>query len=170
MAGWRLAFAQSEFRHIKRRRFRTWLHRAPHATLLFPPVSMFFHFSYRHYWQPRIMMQPTPAPSSPPRSPPAQEDHSTINPPPQNVGNVPFSVLVGLFLKLQTEKKPERRRQYLNSWFTVCAQSKLRICLYSINCSTGVSKTDMTFTLSYVSSFPRHDTCYYWCLMHERWK
>jgi DNA ligase-4 len=74
-------------------------------------------------------MQPTPAPSSPPRSPAPQDDHSAnvANPPPQNNGSVPFSVLVGLFVKLQTEKKPERRRQYLSSWFTVCAQSELRV-------------------------------------------
>ncbi|KAF7972746.1 hypothetical protein HWV62_17106 [Athelia sp. TMB] len=62
-------------------------------------------------------MQATPAPTSPARSPPPQDDAEVLNPPPQNISSVPFSVLVGLFLKLQSEKKPERRRQYLNSWF-----------------------------------------------------
>ncbi|KZP16598.1 ATP-dependent DNA ligase [Athelia psychrophila] len=63
------------------------------------------------------MMQPTPAPTSPAHSSRPQDELSVLNPPPQNINSVPFSVLVGLFVKLQTEKKPERRRQYLNSWF-----------------------------------------------------
>ncbi|OBZ73866.1 DNA ligase 4 [Grifola frondosa] len=68
------------------------------------------------------MMQPTPAPSSPPSSPtvPAvvSEDHPIVYPePPKNVGNTPFRVLAILFDKLQNEKKPEKRRKMLGNWF-----------------------------------------------------
>ncbi|KAG1798001.1 uncharacterized protein BJ212DRAFT_1488739 [Suillus subaureus] len=38
-------------------------------------------------------------------------------PPPQNNGSAPFSVLAGLFEKLSTERKPERRRRLLDVWF-----------------------------------------------------
>ncbi|OSD05522.1 DNA ligase 4 [Trametes coccinea BRFM310] len=69
------------------------------------------------------MQQPTPAPSTPPHSqslPPAvaAEDHPVVYPaPPQNKGSAPFHVLVALFEKLQTERKPEKRRKLLSSWF-----------------------------------------------------
>ncbi|KAN0088925.1 ATP dependent DNA ligase domain containing protein [Tylopilus felleus] len=65
-------------------------------------------------------MQPTPAPSSHPRSPePVNHAEETVYPaPPQNKGSAPFSVLSGLFTKLSTERKPERRRRLLNAWFT----------------------------------------------------
>ncbi|KAL1941177.1 hypothetical protein VTO73DRAFT_7389 [Trametes versicolor] len=75
-------------------------------------------------------MQPTPAPSSPPASqlqvpasqllPPAvaAEDHPIEYPaPPQNKGSAPFQVLVALFEKLQNERKPEKRRRLIASWF-----------------------------------------------------
>ncbi|GBE86558.1 DNA ligase 4 [Sparassis crispa] len=70
-------------------------------------------------------MLPTPAPSSPPSSPilgtqPAvtAEDHDIDYPvPPQNVDSAPFYVLSALFDKLQNERKPEKRRKLLNSWF-----------------------------------------------------
>ncbi|KAI0664220.1 DNA ligase 4 [Cubamyces menziesii] len=68
-------------------------------------------------------MQPTPAPSSPPQSqllPPAvaADDHPVVYPaPPQNKGSAPFYVLAALFDKLQNERKPEKRRKLLSSWF-----------------------------------------------------
>ncbi|KAJ8590777.1 DNA ligase 4 [Rhizopogon salebrosus TDB-379] len=66
------------------------------------------------------MMQPTPAPTSPPGSPRQihDEEETPVYPaPPQNNGSAPFSVLVGLFEKLSTERKPERRRRLLDVWF-----------------------------------------------------
>ncbi|OAX43215.1 DNA ligase 4 [Rhizopogon vinicolor AM-OR11-026] len=65
------------------------------------------------------MMQPTPAPTSPPGSPREIHDEDTpVYPaPPQSNGSAPFSVLVGLFEKLSTERKPERRRRLLDVWF-----------------------------------------------------
>ncbi|RPD64440.1 DNA ligase 4 [Lentinus tigrinus ALCF2SS1-7] len=66
-------------------------------------------------------MQPTPAPSSPPASPPAvaAEDHPVSYPePPQNRGSAPFHVLAALFDRLQNERKPDKRRKLLASWFS----------------------------------------------------
>ncbi|KAI3619578.1 dna ligase iv [Moniliophthora roreri] len=65
------------------------------------------------------MMQPTPAPTSPPRSPPpAEYEHEQNYPiPPQNMGSAPFSVLVGLFEKLQNERRQERRKKLISAWF-----------------------------------------------------
>ncbi|KAM5533834.1 hypothetical protein V8D89_012497 [Ganoderma adspersum] len=73
-------------------------------------------------------MQPTPAPSSPARdSPPLRqsspgatvvEDHPVEYPdPPQNNGSAPFHVLSALFDRLQNERKPDKRRKLLASWF-----------------------------------------------------
>ncbi|KAI0741954.1 ATP dependent DNA ligase domain-containing protein [Daedaleopsis nitida] len=62
-------------------------------------------------------MQPTPAPSSPPASPPAAEDATTYPAPPKNKGSAPFHVLAALFERLQTERKPDKRRKLLASWF-----------------------------------------------------
>ncbi|KAH9852184.1 DNA ligase 4 [Lenzites betulinus] len=69
-------------------------------------------------------MQPTPAPSPPPTStqllPPAvaAEDHPIEYPtPPQNKGSAPFRVLVALFEKLQSERKPDKRRKLIQAWF-----------------------------------------------------
>jgi DNA ligase-4 len=42
--------------------------------------------------------------------------------PPQNTDSAPFSVLVGLFEKLQAERKPDKRRKLLDGWFNVCFQ------------------------------------------------
>ncbi|KIK20153.1 hypothetical protein PISMIDRAFT_13211 [Pisolithus microcarpus 441] len=67
-------------------------------------------------------MQPTPAPSlrtdSPPPSGTMQAEENTgYSAPPQNRGSAPFSVLTGLFERLSTERKPERRRRMLSVWF-----------------------------------------------------
>ncbi|KAI0058986.1 ATP-dependent DNA ligase [Artomyces pyxidatus] len=65
------------------------------------------------------MMQPTPAPTSPAGSPaPQLEPHEEQYPdPPENKGSPPFSVLSGLFEKLQNERKQEKRRKLLDTWF-----------------------------------------------------
>lgn len=70
------------------------------------------------------MMQPTPAPSSPP-SPELVGEETVYPAPPQNKGSAPFSILSGLFTKLSTERKPERRRRLLNVWFSVRFMSQL---------------------------------------------
>lgn len=72
-------------------------------------------------------MLPTPAPSSPPSSPKVgavtAEGHEDAYPtPPKNRDSAPFHVLAALFDKLQTERKPEKRRKLLNSWFNVCIE------------------------------------------------
>ncbi|KAF8737770.1 hypothetical protein AX14_012336, partial [Amanita brunnescens Koide BX004] len=66
------------------------------------------------------MMQPTPAPTMPPDSPRQNEPSETESypAPPQNTGSAPFSILVALFEKLQTERKHDRRRRLLETWFT----------------------------------------------------
>ncbi|KAH9935959.1 DNA ligase 4 [Epithele typhae] len=58
---------------------------------------------------------PTPAPSSPPGSPPAQADSYPA--PPKNKGSAPFYVLAALFDRLQSERKPDKRRKLVASWF-----------------------------------------------------
>lgn len=72
---------------------------------------------------PDIMMQPTPAPSSVPNSPGPQTEHLLETPtypiPPQNAGSAPFGILVGLFEKLQSERKQDRRRKLIDAWFSV---------------------------------------------------
>ncbi|KAF8909386.1 DNA ligase 4 [Gymnopilus junonius] len=73
-------------------------------------------------------MQPTPAPSSAPGSPVPQPgsstEMSTYPTPPHNVDSAPFAILVGLFEKLQNERKQDRRRKLLDSWFSHWRQHK----------------------------------------------
>lgn len=62
--------------------------------------------------------------SSPPETQvdlPPVLDESNYPTPPMNKKSVPFGVLVSLYEKLQNEKKPEKRRKTLMSWFNVCA-------------------------------------------------
>lgn len=65
------------------------------------------------------MMQPTPAPSSAPNSPGPQQQSEDKQPPPQNTGSAPFSILVGLFEKLQTERRLDRKKRMIDAWFNV---------------------------------------------------
>lgn len=76
-------------------------------------------------------MLPTPAPTTPGNSPRLQKsqlpnevpDHNLADnaypEAPQNHGTAPFSVLSGLFEKLQNERKPEKRRKFMSAWFDV---------------------------------------------------
>ena len=79
-------------------------------------------------------MLSTPAPTTPGNSPRAHRsqlpetaipDFNLGDNPypvaPQNHGTAPFSILVGLFERLQNERKPEKRRKFLNAWFDVRA-------------------------------------------------
>ncbi|TFY80531.1 hypothetical protein EWM64_g3480 [Hericium alpestre] len=65
------------------------------------------------------MQEATPPATSAPGSPnPELNPESDSYPPrPENHGSAPFSVLSGLFDKLQNERKPERRRKLLSAWF-----------------------------------------------------
>ncbi|KAJ7115869.1 DNA ligase 4 [Mycena epipterygia] len=63
-------------------------------------------------------MQATPAPSSAPNSPGPQQDELIKYPtPPQNMGSAPFGILVALFDKLQSERKQDRRKKLMSTWF-----------------------------------------------------
>ncbi|KAJ7760471.1 DNA ligase IV [Mycena metata] len=63
-------------------------------------------------------MQATPAPSSAPNSPKAQQDEPTKYPTaPHNTGSAPFGILVELFEKLQNERKQDRRKKLMTTWF-----------------------------------------------------
>jgi len=71
-------------------------------------------------------MQATPAPTSAPGSPSASQVLvEDLDPPPQNVDTAPFSVLVKLFQRLQVERKHDKRRKMLDSWFSVCLSGLL---------------------------------------------
>lgn len=79
----------------------------------------------------QYLMLPTPAPTTPGNSPPQRSrvpevkvsdlnlSDNTYPEAPQNRGTAPFSVLSGLFDKLQNERKPEKRKRFLNAWFDV---------------------------------------------------
>ena len=74
--------------------------------------------------------------------PPATQDEipkENVIQPPLNIGSAPFAILVELFLKLQSEKKPERRRQYLQSWFTVCTLLNFLHASYLIQCMLALA-------------------------------
>ncbi|KAH9167381.1 ATP dependent DNA ligase domain-containing protein [Lactarius sanguifluus] len=70
-------------------------------------------------------MLPTPAPTTPRSSPPLpssqlpelQYPDDSYPEAPQNRGTTPFSVLSGLFDKLQNERKPDKRRKFMSAWF-----------------------------------------------------
>jgi DNA ligase-4 len=71
-------------------------------------------------------MLPTPAPTTPRNSPPVSTSQlpQSQNPDdypeaPQNRGTAPFSVLSGLFDKLQNERKPDKRKKFMSAWFDV---------------------------------------------------
>ncbi|TDL23778.1 DNA ligase 4 [Rickenella mellea] len=66
----------------------------------------------------------TPSPTASPRHSESESQNgedagqnSAYPPPPPNLKSPPFSVLVGLYEKLQNEKKPDKRRKALASWF-----------------------------------------------------
>jgi hypothetical protein len=108
-------------------------------------------------------MLPTPAHTTPgnsPRLPNSQLPESevpdvTYPEAPQNRGSAPFSVLSGLFDKIQNERKPDKRRKFLSAWFDVRFHVYLigtgfRSC--EVFSSIGVRKSAMTSTLCCVFS------------------
>jgi DNA ligase 4 len=87
------------------------------------------------------MQQATPVPTEDRSSPPpestqttaAAEDHPVEYPvPPQNIGSAPFYVLSALFDRLQTERKPDKRRRLLDTWFNVCSGCSLQFSRHSL--------------------------------------
>ncbi|EKM49973.1 uncharacterized protein PHACADRAFT_178599 [Phanerochaete carnosa HHB-10118-sp] len=81
------------------------------------------------------MQQATPAPSYHRPSPPpgastvhstaTADDHPVEYPvPPQNDGSAPFYVLSALFDRLQNERKPDKRRRLLATWFNHWREDK----------------------------------------------
>lgn len=108
------------------------------------------------------MMQPTPAPSSAPNSPgpvnhALEDDPNTYTAPPVNMDSAPFSVLVGLFEKLQNERKQERRKKLVGAWFNVCF-FHCYLCLWlslSSCISIGERRKEMTYIRCCASSFLR---------------
>ncbi|KAA1468079.1 DNA ligase 4 [Dentipellis sp. KUC8613] len=65
------------------------------------------------------MMEASSPPSSPTESQLPHESHEDASypPPPLNRSSPPFAVLSHLFDKLHAQRKPEKRRRLLNSWF-----------------------------------------------------
>ena len=79
-----------------------------------------------------------PHPSSPKLGAVAAENHDIVYPPPpKNRGSAPFHVLATLFDKLQTERKPEKRRKLLDSWFNVCSRTTIIRAFAERSSSTG---------------------------------
>ncbi|KAK6992215.1 DNA ligase [Favolaschia claudopus] len=67
-------------------------------------------------------MKTTPAPTSAPSSPEPQEEQeeqaeSKYPTAPHNTGSAPFGILVALFDKLQNERKLDRRKRLMGTWF-----------------------------------------------------
>lgn len=86
------------------------------------------------------MQQATPAPTEGGSSPRAQPRQENVNAdvtvpeddypePPKNVDSAPFYVLSTLFDKLQNERKPEKRRKLVDSWFNVCTDLLVAVCI-----------------------------------------
>src|SRR6267142_347274 len=97
-------------------------------------------------------MLPTPAPTE---IPDVNLSDSAYPEAPQNRGTAPFSVLSGLFDKIQNERKPDKRRKFLSAWFDVRCHvyligSGFRSC--EVFSSIGVRKSAMTSTLCCVFS------------------
>ena len=80
-------------------------------------------------------MQATPPPTGSPEPEIAQgesqQSQISYPTPPENKKSVPFGVLVSLFERLQGEKKPEKRRKALASWFNVCL---VFVCTLYLDC------------------------------------
>ncbi|KAE9399995.1 DNA ligase 4 [Gymnopus androsaceus JB14] len=67
-------------------------------------------------------MQPTPAPTSPPGSPPPEDSEAVdtdypATPQHSKGPSPPFGALVGLFERLQNERRQDKRKKLINSWF-----------------------------------------------------
>jgi len=94
-----------------------------------------------------LEMQSTPAPSPAPK---VKTEDDSYPRPPQNVGNAPkFGVLVGLFERLQNERKQDRRMRHLHAWFNVCSFLCLKLTKPEDSISTGENKWAMISILSY---------------------
>ncbi|KAJ7733239.1 DNA ligase IV [Mycena maculata] len=73
------------------------------------------HSNCGHNWT--LRMQATPAPSAPNSPGPWEDDPPKYPTPPQNMGSAPFGILVALFEKLQNERKQDRRKKLIATWF-----------------------------------------------------
>lgn len=67
-------------------------------------------------------MQPTPAPTSPPGSPSLEDSkipgvNYTAAPQNSKGPSPPFGALVGLFERLQSERRQDKRKKLISSWF-----------------------------------------------------
>ena len=76
--------------------------------------------------------------------------------PPQNTSSAPFGVLVGLFEKLQAERKHDRRRKLIDAWFTVRHPPAYSVTEIYGMLSIGGKRKAMTYILFYVFSFLRY--------------
>lgn len=97
-------------------------------------------------------MLPTPAPTSPGTTsanlPEERSQPQVVSypDPPRNVGSAPFFVLSALFDKLQNERKPEKRRKLLDTWFNVCVSESSLDNRPNMPVSTGEKRKAIIYT------------------------
>lgn len=120
------------------------------------------------------MQQPTPAPTDYPGSspPPGEaatpEDGPVEYPvPPQNDGSAPFYVLSALFDRLQNERKPDKRRRLLATWFnvrTVALGAEIKYSSHSLALARGegirfIPRLETHIASGMIVSYPKLVRC-----------